>query len=165
MRRTTLLISLLFVLTAGKLGRLSDAELDHWRALRIFVEDRDQRAWLKLKTEEDRNAWLRERGLWDRFYKFDEETRDEIVAGDIERGWSRDQVYMAWGHPFEKLRLTGREAGRSETLVYRFEVDKKGYATPLVGAHLNHKAVDRYQVEVIVDDNVISEIIEKDDWE
>lgn len=159
------LLSLLWFGAASKLDRLTDAEQDHYRALRIFMEEKDQKAWLKLKTEEERNAWLQEQKLWDRFYSLTPEQREMVVAGEVKRGFSRDMVYMAWGNPFQKQRLTGREAERSEMLVYRFEVDKDGYASPMVGKKPDYKAVDRYQVEVLVDDDVVAEIIEKDDWE
>lgn len=164
-RHGALLLGLLVLLMGSKLGRLSDAELDHWRALRVFMDDAEQKAWLKNKTEEERNAWLKEHELWDRFYSHDAGVRDQIVAGDVRLGWSRDMVYMAWGAPFQKMRLTGRPAARSEKLIYRFEVDKDGFASPLVGKKIDHKAVDRYQVELVLDDDVLAEMVEKEDWE
>ncbi len=164
MRRLLLLLSLPLLL-AGKFSRLTEAERDHYRALRIFMDEKEQKAWLKGKTEEERNAWLEEHGLWDRFYRHDEQTRDEIIAGEVELGWSTDMVYMAWGVPFQRQRLTGRQASRSELLVYRFEVDKEGYASPVVGRKIDYQAVDQYQVEAIVDDDVVVDLIEKPDWE
>lgn len=159
------LASLLWFGAAGKLDRLSEAEKDHYRALRVFMEESDQKAWLKLKTEEERNAWLQEQKLWDRFYALTAEQRQSVIAGEVKRGFSRDMVYMAWGNPFQKQRLTGREAERSEMLIYRFEVDKEGFATPVVGKKVDYKAVDRYQTEVLLDDDVVTEIVEKDEWE
>jgi hypothetical protein len=94
MRRTLLLLSLPLLL-ASKLNRLSDAEQDHYRALRIFLDKKDEKEWLKGKTEEERNAWLKEHGLWDRFYSHDEQTRQEIINGEVELGWSTEMVYMA----------------------------------------------------------------------
>jgi hypothetical protein len=164
-RHGALLFGLLFLLMGAKLGRLSDAEREHWRALRIFMSDAEQKAWLKNKTEEERNTWLQDKGLWDRFYGLDPSVRDQVLAGDVRLGWPRDRVYMAWGAPFQKMRLTGRNAARSEKLIYRFEVDKDGFATPLVGKQIDHKAVDRYQIELVMDDDVLTEMVEKDDWE
>ena len=165
MRHRLILASLLVVLLAGKLDRMSTDERAHWRALRVFVEDKDQKQWLRLKTKEERDAWLKERGLWDRFYTHEDYVRDQIVAGDVRPGWSRDMLYMAWGRPTQRLRLTGRSASRSEQLIYRFEVDADGYASPLVGRKTDHKAVDRYQVNVIVDDDRVAELVELDAWE
>jgi hypothetical protein len=167
MRRATaaFLLSATLLLTGGKWGRLSDAEKDHFRALKIFMDEGEQKAFLKLKTQEERDAWLKEHELWDKFYGHDPATREQIVAGDVRLGWSTEMVYMAWGTPFQKQRLTGRPAARSEKLVYRFEVDKDGFATPLVGKKIDYKAVDRYQVELVTDDDTVSEMVEKDDWE
>ena len=164
-RHGALLLGLLVMLMGSKLGRLSDAEREHWRALRALMTEEQQKAWLKNKTEEERNAWLEEHDLWDTFYSHDATVREQIVRGDVRLGWSRNMVYMAWGAPFQKMRLTGRNAARSEKLIYRFEVDKDGFATPLVGKHVDHKAVDRYQVELVLDDDVLTEMVEKDDWE
>ena len=95
---------------------------------------------------------LKQLGLWEKFYGEPQDMRDRIVAGDVELGWTRDEVYMAWGGPFQKQRLTGRQATRSELLIYRFEVDKDGYATPFVGKKEDYKAVRHYQAELILDD-------------
>ena len=159
-------MGLIVVLMGGKLDRLSPDERAHWRALRIFVEKRDQKRWLKLKTEEERNAWLQEQGLWDRFYQHNASVRDQIVAGDVRLGWSRQMLYMAWGIPTEKLRLAGRNASRSEMLVYQFEVDPDNFITVRKASDPpNHRSVDRYQVNVAVDDDVVAKLIELNDWQ
>jgi hypothetical protein len=167
MRRATaaFLLSATLLLTAGKWGRLSDAEKEHFRALETFMDDGEQKDFLKLKTSDERDAWLKEKGLWDKFYGHDPSVREQIVNGDVRLGWSAEMVYMAWGTPFQKQRLTGRPAARSEKLVYRFEVDKDGFATPLVGKKSDYKAVDRFQVELVLDDDTVSELVQKDDWE
>ncbi|MEM6929394.1 MAG: hypothetical protein AAF602_20815 [Myxococcota bacterium] len=149
---------------AGKLDRLSDTERVHWRALRVFVDTKDQKDWLKLKTEQERNQWLQDRGYWERFYRYPQHVRDQIVAGDVKKGWDRNKLYMAWGQPTERNRLTGRPASRSERLIYRFEVDKDGFITVLVDGRPDYKAVDRYQVDVVVDDDVVTELTRRDDW-
>ncbi len=159
------LMTACLLLTAGKWDRLEDVEKDHYRALKTFMDDKEEKAWLKLKTQEERDASLKDQGLWDKFYAHDAGVREQILAGDVRLGWDREQVYMAWGPPFQKQRLTGRNAARSEKLVYRFEVDKDGFATPLVGKKLDYKAVARYQVELVVDDDYVAALVEKDDWE
>lgn len=149
----------------SKLNRLSEGEYAHYRALRVFMEEPERKEWLKLKTTEERDAWLKEAGLWDKFYSHPEELRQQIVEGRVGVGWSRDMVYMAWGAPFQKQRLTGRPAGRSELLVYRFELAKDGSATPLVGAKADYQAVGQHQTELVVDDDVVAEMVEKDHFE
>lgn len=160
-----LLTALAFPLTASKLGKLSEAERVEYRVFAAFMTPQQQRAWLKLKTTEERTEALKKLGLYDKFYGEQPEMRDRIVAGDVALGWTRDEVYMAWGGPFQKQRLTGRNASRSELLVYRFEVDKDGYAVPVVGKKEDYKAVRRYQAELILDDDVVTSLQEKDGWE
>lgn len=149
----------------SKLDRLSDQEYAHYRALRIFMEEKDRKAWLRLKTPEQRDARLREMNLWDKFYSLSEAQRQKVVAGEVEVGFTRDMLYMAWGAPFSKNRLTGREAARSELLVYRFQIDRSGIATPVVGERIDYKAVGQHQTEVFVDDDVVTKMVEKDSWE
>jgi hypothetical protein len=149
----------------SKLDRLTDGEYAHYRALRVFMDEPDRKAWLKLKTTEERDAWLKEAGLWDKFYSHSEEQRQQIVAGEVAIGWSREMVSMAWGPPFQKQRLTGRPASRSERLVYRFEIGKDGSATPLVGKKADYQAVGQHQTELVLDDDVVTEMVEKDDFE
>lgn len=162
--RFLLVLALSFPAAASKLSKLSEAELDHYRALRVFMDDDEEKAWLKLKTTEERDAWLREHRLWDKFYALPPEVREQIVAGKVERGYTRDMVYMTWGPPFAKNRLTGRPAGRSELLVYRFEVDKDGYANPVAKPRGDYKAAGHYEMELTVDDDVVTEISQKDGW-
>lgn len=149
----------------GKIDKLSEQEQTEYRVFRAFMTDDDQKAWLKMKTADERTAWLKDHKLWEKFYALGADEQDLVVKGKVAIAWSRDQVYMAWGAPFQKQRLTGREAQRSELLVYRFEVDKDGFATPLVGKKVNYKAVDQYQVELVMDDDVVAELARKEDWE
>ncbi|MEQ1565355.1 MAG: hypothetical protein ABMA64_06935 [Myxococcota bacterium] len=169
MKRAAWVVTLVVVALASagsKLSRLSDDEYSEYRALRVFMNDDEQKQWLKLKTPEERKAWLEEHGLYQKFWSHDEEVRKQIVEGEVENGWSRDMVYMAWGPPFQKQRLTGREAERSELLVYRFEIDEDGVATPLYDSkRTNYKAVRQHQTEVYVDDDVVTSMVEKDRWE
>lgn len=171
MLRTTLLFGLgLTLLASGCTGkqmkRLSDAEFDHFYALRPYMGEDSRKEFLKLKTEDERNAYLKEAGLWDRFYKYDQTIRDEIVAGDVQAGWTKDKVLMAWGAPHDKQKLTGRPATRSERLVYRFEKHEDG--TVLVwepNSKTEYKAVKLFQKDVILDDDVVAEIRQRDRWE
>lgn len=164
MRRTLVLIALLLT-AGGKLDRLSSTERDHYDALKVYMTDKDRKAYLKLKTEDARNGWLKERDLWDRFYQYDTRMRDLILRGKVSPGWSVDQVWMAWGKPHERLAVAGRKAAKSERLIYRFEVDKEGQVfvwTP--GSKVTHTAVSKYRQLVTVDDGVVAEIEKKSGW-
>ncbi len=70
------------------------------------------------------------------------------------------------GRPFERKRLTGRQATRSELFVYRFEVDRDGIVRVWVpDSNTAYKAVRQYQMDVYVDDSRVTELIRKDQWE
>ena len=69
---------------AASTKRLTESEKDHFYAVKVFMGDKEQKKWLKLKTEDARTAWMKKRGLWERFYQFDEDRRNKIVAGEVE---------------------------------------------------------------------------------
>lgn len=173
MRPAMLLVTLALVAGCGsKLKRLSSAERDHFHALEVYLDADDEKAFLKLKTEAERDAWLQGHGpsagqsFWDLFYQYDEAERDAIAAGEVARGWTEDRVFMAWGRPFERRRLTGRPATRSELFVYRFEVDRDGIIRVWVpDSRTAYKAVRQYQMDVYVDDGRVTELERKDRWE
>ncbi|MCO4746940.1 MAG: hypothetical protein KC912_19235 [Proteobacteria bacterium] len=150
----------------AKIKRLSAVEQDHYYALKVFMNDSVEKTFLKFKTEEERNAYLQERGLWDHFYKYPDHVRELIIAGEVQSGWAEDQMFMAWGEPYDRRRLTGRPASRSELFVYRFEVAPDGVIrvwTP--SSKTAYKAVDFYQIDVYVDDERLSEMERKEDWD
>lgn len=158
--------SLLTGCLSAKIKRLSDVERDHYYALRVFMGEDTNKAYLKLKTEEERNALLQKLGLWEKFYRYDEHIRDKIIAGEVQEGWTEEQMFMAWGEPYDRRRLTGRPAARSELFVYRFEVAPDGVIrvwSP--SSKTAYKAVDFYQIEAYVDDERVTEMERKEDWE
>lgn len=149
-----------------KVKNLSDAEFDHYYALRSFMDEDQKKVFLKLKTEEERNAYLKELGLWEMFYRYTAEEREAIVAGDVEVGWTKDKVLMAWGAPFDRKKLVGREAQRSEMLIYRFEEHEGGLVRVWEpGSKTEYKAIGTFQKNVILDDDKVAEIQVKEDWD
>jgi len=151
---------------SGKVKRLESYEKDHYYALKVWMEKADHKAYLKGKTPEVRDAWLKEHGFWDRFYQYDERTRTAILTGDVQVGFKQDQVFMSWGEPHQRNRLTGRAAERSELLTYRFEVDDEGHTvvwTP--ESKTANFAAEKYSLQLYMDDAVVTEIVRKDSWE
>ena len=142
---------------------LDDEEFDHYYALRVYMEEGDRKEYLKLKTREERDQYLKEAGLWERFYKYDPHIRELIIGGEVQAGWTKDMVYMAWGTPYDRRKLPGRAAQRSEMLIYRFEqhVDKEGNNSVLVwepASKTEYKAVKLFEQEVVLDDDVVAEV-------
>ncbi|MFT5685669.1 MAG: hypothetical protein ACI8RZ_006623 [Myxococcota bacterium] len=145
-----------------KVKNLSNVEFDHYYALRVYMDDDQRKTYLKMKTEEERNAYLQELGHWDRFYSYEDRIRELIIAGEVQPGWTKDMLYMAWGSPYDRTRLAGRKAVRSELLTYRFEVQEDG--TVLLwepGSKTEYKAVRLFIREIILDDDNIIEIREE----
>jgi hypothetical protein len=99
--------------------RLDNQEFDHYYALRVYMPEESRKTYLKLKTREERDAYLKEKELWDRFYQYDQEERDSIIAGEVQVGWSRDKLEMAWGHRMIDKKQSGdkRVAQRSLSIV------------------------------------------------
>lgn len=161
---------LVLVLLAGcswerKVNRLSETEFEHYYALRPFMDEEVRKTYLLKKTEEERNAYLKEIKLWDLFYKYEEHIRDLIIAGKVQTGWTKEMVLMSWGAPYDKRRLTGRPAPRSELLLYRFEQHEDG--TVLVwapGSKTEYKAIGRYSQEVYLDNDIVTEMKQLDGW-
>ena len=149
----------------ARIKKLSEAEYMHYYALRPFVSDDDRKAFLKLKTEEERNQWLKDKGLWQTFYKYEPNIRQAIVDGAVQKGWTGEMVYMAWGAPFDTRKLTGRPATKSQLLVYRFERHEDGVVlvwTP--GSKTEYKSIGRFTRSVYLDDDRVTEIVEEEDW-
>lgn len=160
------LVALALAGCGSKMKRLSPAEQDHFYALRVYMDDKEEKAFLKGKTEEERNAWLVKAGFWDTFYKYDAGIRELIVAGDVSEGWAEDMVLMSWGPPFQRRRTTSRPAQRSEIFIYRFEVAKDGTVRVFDPAGKTaYKMAARYQIDVYVDDQKVTEMLRKEDWE
>ncbi len=174
MRR--LLVLLVVALMVGgcwkkRVKHLSPAEFDHYYALKPFMGEDVEKGFLKLKTEEERSAYLQQaefqgQKLWDMFYQYDEVERDAIVNGEVAMGWSADMVLMAWGAPHDKRKLVGRKFSRSEMFTYRFEVDEDGTIMvydPEEGS--SYHAIRHFTRRVILDDNAVTEIQEVQGWE
>lgn len=163
-----LLLALSLSLTAqagwqNKVKKLSDVEFDHYYALRAYMNEDQRKTYLKTKTEEGRNELLVTLGLWDRFYKYDELSRELIISGKVELGWTKDMLEMAWGVPFDKRKLAGRQAQRSELWVYRFEQQKEGGILVWEpGSKTQYRAVRLFEREVTLDDDKVVSIEERD---
>lgn len=147
----------------SKVKNLSDAEFDHYYALKVYMDEPTQKTYLKLKTEEERNEFLKQQGLWDRFYKYNDYMRQAIVDGKVEVGWTKDAMLMSWGAPYESRKLPGRKAERSELYVYRFEQAADGSVLVWTkDSKTYYKAVNLFVREVIIDDDRVAEINQKE---
>ncbi|MDP6931755.1 MAG: hypothetical protein QGG40_02520 [Myxococcota bacterium] len=166
------ILMLLCVLTGcswkGKIKNLSDTEFDHYSALKVYMDgespwsEPSRKTYLKLKTQEERDTYLKEYKLWDRFYKYEPHIQELIVSYQVQAGWTKDMVEMSWGIPYDKRKLVGRQAVRSELWVYRFEEHENGDLfiwEP--NSKSAYKAIRFLEQEVIMDDDVVIDIKQK----
>ena len=162
-----LLVAALFGTASKKWDRLAPYERDHHQALSVFFEDekKETKEWLKLETPEARDQWLKDKGYWNHFYKYDEIERKEILERVPKIGWTQDMLYMAWGAPYRKLNSTKRTAQNTQIFQYRIQVSKDGHHlvyTP--GSKATYKAIEQYTQEITLDDRKISAIDRRDGW-
>jgi hypothetical protein len=179
MRKPTLFIALAcsVVMSFGfnlskKIGKLEGEEYQHFMALRVYMDPPnargergkdDRKAFFKLKTRPERDEWLKEKGLWERFYKYEPHIRQKISEGDVQIGWDKHMVYMAWGRPYKRQKVAGRNAYRSERFTYRFEVRKDGAHQVWVRNSTDtYQAQKLYIKELIVDDDKVADIRSRD---
>ena len=59
----------------------------------------ERKEYLKLKTRAERDQWLKDKGLWDKFYQYPEHIRQKIADGAVQPGWDKHMVYMSWAGP------------------------------------------------------------------
>jgi len=151
--------------------KLATDELDHYRALRVYMDAPDERGhrkmtdrreYLALKTRAERDKWLKDKKVWDHFYQYEAHIRQKIVDGLVQIGWDRQMIYMSWGHPFTRKKLPGRKASRSELLTYRFEQLRDGTIQLWEpGSKTEYKAARLFVRELYVDDDKLTQMDEK----
>ena len=155
--------------------RLEAPEKDHWAALRVFMNDNQKKDFLTRKTKEERDAYLKELQLWDKFYNCDEKRRAEILAYNVQEGWNQEELLMSWGIPFKKQMEPKSKGVGAERWIYRFEehTDKKtGGKYILIWEEYSkteYKADRLFEREVVIDDygrpewtdNIITKIVDR----
>ena len=153
---------LTFILACGVARfekNIDQDEFDHWRALRVYMNEETQKSYRKLKTREERDEFLKSEGLWERFYQYEDHIRDQIAAGDVKPGWDENMLYLSWGQPFSRERIFQRPAQESYRLIFRFEQLADGAVLVWIpGSKTQYKAIRLFQKEVIIDDGIIAEI-------
>jgi len=156
---------------AAKINKLDADEYTHFMALRVYMDppnskgDRstaDRKEFLKLKTRAERDQWLKDKGLWDKFYQYPPHIRQKIADGAVQVGWDKHMVYMSWGRPYKRQKVAGRTTYRAERFTYRFEVRKDGAHQVWVRNSKDTYAAQRlYIKELIVDDDKVAEMSER----
>ncbi len=149
----------------GKVKRLSNTEFDHYYALKPFMKEDQEKVFLKKKTEEERNAYLKQIGLWERFYSLTPQEREQVLTGKVEVGWTKNMVLMALGPPWDQAKLIGSNTYNAWRYVYRFEEQVDGTALVYVpGSKTAYKAVDFFSIELVMNDDRVVELNRYKGW-
>ena len=79
--------------------------------------DREQQEFLKLKKGE-RQAYLEQLGLWNRWTELTAEERSGVEQRNVEVGYKQFAAHMAWGRPADERDVTsGDRKVRFETFI------------------------------------------------
>lgn len=157
-----LCVALVAGCAAKRLKRLEADEHKHYMALKAYMEDDQREDFLKLKTRAERDEFLKKAGLWDRFYSLPPEVREQIYGGEVQVGWTKDMVLMAWGKPVDSKKLAGRQAQRSFLYIYRFEQTQEGALLVWEpGSKTQYKAAELWERHVFIDDDKVTKIDQK----
>jgi hypothetical protein len=157
-----LCVALVAGCAAKRLKRLEPDEHKHYMALKAYMEDGQREGFLKLKTRAERDEYLKKAGLWDRFYSLAPEVREQIYGGEVQVGWTKDMVLMAWGKPVDSKKLAGRQAQRSFLYIYRFEQTQEGALLVWEpGSKTQYKAAELWERHVFIDDDKVTKIDQK----
>ena len=113
-----------------KIKRWPDEDKEKVRALDVWMTDEEMGIFLKLKTSEERNEFLTETGYMKRWKELLEDKEkgdvvDAIKKGEVIKGMTKDQVFMAWDKPM-KIRDEFKREAYVKVLWYEFEIDRKG---------------------------------------
>jgi hypothetical protein len=156
--------------------RLETPEKNHWSALRVFMKEDQKKEFLMYKTRVERDSYLKDQGLWDKYYNIDEKRREEILSYNVQEGWNQEELLMSWGRPYQtQMEPESKNGIGAERWIYKFEehTDKKtGERYILIWEEYSkteYKADRVFEREVVIDDygrpewtdNIITQIIDR----
>lgn len=127
---TLIAITLAFPALAGQVNLRKIKkwpELDRaWaRSFDAWMSDEELSVFIKIKTTEERQDFLKKAGYWKKWDKIDDEMLPNVLKGEVVRGMTKDEVFMCWDKP-EKIRKDFRRDAYVDVMNYKFEIDRKG---------------------------------------
>jgi hypothetical protein len=114
----------------------------------------DREAFLRLKDSE-RQAFLEQRGLWQRWTELSAEERDAVKTGDVQVGYKEFAAHMAWGPPAQTRQAEAR--GRN----IRVETYHRCTSGPRVGRYVQSNLDcdgTSAEVEIAVENGRVTQI-------
>ena len=146
-----ILISLLAVACTPKPGNLPSPARNFYY---VIEDDAKQLEYLKLK-ESERQGFLEQVGLWQRWLELSNEERTAVETGKVEVGFKEFAAHMAWGLPAttRSAEATGRHVD--------FETFVRCTSGPKVGEYVRSNLDcdgTSSEVEIAIENGIITEI-------
>ena len=113
---------------SSKLNKLDSEEYAHYMALRVYMDQPDgagkrakteRKAFFKLKTRAERDQWLKDKGLWDRFYQYEPHIRQKIVDGQVQAHQLHEILVVAKAHHVRVVRTPVERPVRVDDLAIK----------------------------------------------
>jgi hypothetical protein len=120
----------------------------------VLEDEAQQREYLQLK-ESERQSFLVELGLWQKWLQLSNEEREAVNTGDIKVGFKDFAAHMAWGLPasVRDVEVRGR--------VVRYDMFIRCTSGPRIGEYVRSN-IDcdgtSSEVEIAVENGVITEL-------
>ena len=108
-----------------KIKRWPDADKSWAIAMDAWMTAEELDIFVKLKTTEERQSFLKDAGYWRIWKEVRDDYRDAVIAQNVVKGMNKNEVFMAWDKP-KKIRKDFRRDAYVDVLNYEFERDRKG---------------------------------------
>lgn len=115
-----------------KIKKWPDEDKIWARAFSSWMTQEEMDVFVGLETTKERQDFLDKAGYWQLWKEVDAGLKDEepkmmphIIAGDVVRGMTKNEVFMCWGKP-KKIRKDFKKNAYVDVLNYAFERDRKG---------------------------------------
>lgn len=120
----------------------------------VMEESSQQQAYLKLE-ESERQGFLEELGLWQRWLELSSEERDAVSTGQVAVGHKEFVAHMVWGRPASTRQSEAR--GRE----VQFQIFIRCTSGPRVGDYVRSNLDcdgTSSEVEIAVENGIITEL-------
>jgi hypothetical protein len=112
-------------LNLKKIKRWPDQDKVWAIAMDAWMTSEEIDIFIKIKTTEERQSFLKKVGYWRLWEEVRDEYRESVTEQQVIKGMNKNEVFMAWDKP-KKIRKDFRRDAYVDVLNYTFERDKKG---------------------------------------
>ncbi len=111
------------------IGKLPEEDRQQIAALKIFMQPDEVEAYLTLTDHESRETFLDETGYLRKWRMIQEEMLPHVIARDVVKGMTKDELWMSWGKPVQ-VRQSFYQKAYVDIYTYFFFRDRKGNDIP-----------------------------------